>query len=134
RVGFGLDTFVGKRFPETWPAGTGFELRIRAEQRIAAAHAHILPFFVVVDVLAGERRLGAFLARDLVLLRRQLLAPLCIGFLNLLVHDFLYSYQLLLFLPNKRPNTPPILRYQGLCSGLGGGCTLKSSGNWTDAM
>jgi len=68
---------------ETRPARAGLEPGIRAEQLAAAARAPVTAVAVLVHVIAGERPLGAALAQDAVLLRRQLFAPLLIGLADL---------------------------------------------------
>ena len=75
-VGPQLDGLGDGGLGEARPAGAGLELGVRAEQVGAASGAAVAAAVLVVDVLAGERRLGALAAQDLVLLRRELLAPL----------------------------------------------------------
>src|SRR5688572_9733671 len=70
------DIFFSCRLPEARPAGTGFELVFGAEQLGPAAHAAVDAFLMIVPVRAGERALGAFLARNVKLLRSQILLPL----------------------------------------------------------
>ena len=63
-----------------------------SEPNSSAPHAGaaVVAGLLVVDVLARERRLGAGAAQDLVLLRRQLLTPLPLGFddLGSLIRSF----------------------------------------------
>src|SRR5262245_34735362 len=61
---------------EAWPAAMRLELGIRTEQLGTARPADIDAIGLGVGVLAGERRLGAGLAQDVVLLGSQPLAPL----------------------------------------------------------
>jgi hypothetical protein len=83
-IGFGFDVFFAHRRVETRPAGAGIELSGRAEQLVAAADTPVGAIFVVVPIGAGERALGAFLARDRELLVGQLLFPLVVGFFDLI--------------------------------------------------
>src|SRR5262249_2518067 len=71
---------------ERRPAGAGIEFGARGEQRRAAADARVRALRVVVPILAGERTLRAFLARDLELLRRQLRLPFGFGLDDLVDH------------------------------------------------
>ena len=71
-VGLLAHPVLRHRRVERRPAGAGIELGVRGEQRRSAADAAIGSLRVVVPVLAGERALGAFLARDPVLLGSQL--------------------------------------------------------------
>src|SRR5882724_1941908 len=84
-VGLGLDGFLAGRLIEARPAGAGIELRRRIEHRLAAADAGIRPRLMMVPELAGEGALGAVLASHLVLLGRQLLAPLRIALFDLVL-------------------------------------------------
>src|SRR6185369_7203114 len=68
---------------EARPARTRVVFCLRVEQRCAAADASVGTRGVVVPVFAAERALRAFLARDLVLLRRELLAPFGVRFVDL---------------------------------------------------
>src|SRR5438270_7530509 len=86
RVGVGLDRFGEGRLGEARPPGARLELGVGAEQVGAAARAPVHPGVLAVDVLAGEGGLGALLAQDLVLLGRELLAPLVIAPGDLLGH------------------------------------------------
>src|SRR5581483_8339065 len=62
----------------------GVVFRVRLEQGRAAARAVIRPGLERVVVLAGERRLRSLLAKDAVLLGRELGPPFGIGLLDLL--------------------------------------------------
>src|SRR5678815_3342621 len=73
------DGFFRHRRPEARPARAGIVFRRRFEQRRAAADAAIEARLLVVPMLAGERPLGAVLARDVILLGRQLFFPLGIA-------------------------------------------------------
>src|SRR5487761_2270766 len=77
-----LQVFFVHRRIETGPAAAGFELGSGTEQLGVAANAAIRPVVVKIPVLAGERRLRAALAGDGILLRRQFLFPLVVGFLH----------------------------------------------------
>ena len=65
-----------RRLGEARPAGAGVELRVRAEQLVAAGAAAVDAVGLRVRVRAGERRLGALLAQDVEAVGRELLAPL----------------------------------------------------------
>src|SRR4051794_24077149 len=71
---------------EARPARPRVELRARHEQLGATARAAIDAVVMAIPVLARERPLGARLAEHLVLLGRQLLAPLRVGLLDLSRH------------------------------------------------
>lgn len=73
------------RGPEAWPAAAGIVFLRRRKQLIAAAHAEIGAFFLILVVLTRKCSLGAPLTRHLILLRSQLIAPFFIGFDNFLV-------------------------------------------------
>src|SRR5690349_4878987 len=83
-VGPQLDLLEVGRLGEAGPAGAAVELRVRGEQLRPAANAVVHPLALLVPVRARERPLGTGLARHLVLLRRQLLAPLGVRLLDLL--------------------------------------------------
>src|ERR1700722_19518701 len=76
---FGLADGVVERLVKTRPAGAAFELGLRGEQRQVAAGAGEDALAMLLEQRARSRTLGALLAQDLVLLRRQLCAPLGIG-------------------------------------------------------
>src|ERR1035437_2490419 len=78
-----LDRLRDGRLGEAPPAGAGVELRVRREEHRRAGRAAVLAGSLVVDVVAGEGRLGAGLAQHVVLGRRELLAPLLLGLLDL---------------------------------------------------
>ncbi len=101
----GLYVLGHERTREAGPAGSGFELVARAEQRLAGHDVHVDPFLVVVPVLVLERRFGAFVLRDLVLHRRELLLELRVRGLLERFHGLVIS----------------------LGGGCGGRCTLCSS-------
>jgi len=65
------DILRNERFGEARPAGAGFILVFRAEERLAGGDLHIDPFLVIIPVLILERRLGALLPGHVVLDRRQ---------------------------------------------------------------
>src|SRR5579875_105882 len=83
RVGLLLDGGLVRGRGERRPAAAGVVLRLRLEQRRAAAGAAVGAGLEDVVVLAAERRLGSLLPQDVVLLRRERLAPLPLGFLDL---------------------------------------------------
>src|SRR6266702_81477 len=72
RVGLG-------RLVERRPPAVALELRVRPEQLLPAGPAAVDADGLGVDVLAGERPLGAGLAQHVVLLRGQLAPPLLLG-------------------------------------------------------
>src|ERR1700685_634008 len=67
---------------EARPAGAALEFRFRGEQRQIAAGAGEDAPEMRLEQWTRVRTLGAFLAQDLILLRRQLGAPFGIGFLD----------------------------------------------------
>src|SRR5688572_20191923 len=82
--------FLPRRLPEAGPTRARIELVLGAEQLSTAAHAAVLAFLVIVPVGAGEGRLGAFLARHVILVRSELLAPFRVRLLDL-GHIAVYS-------------------------------------------
>lgn len=90
-AGIGLDghALLVHRGPETRPAATGVKLRFRAEQPLATAGTGVDARHLSIRVLARVRRLGPLLARDMVLLRRELRPPLRIRLDDLLSHSSL---------------------------------------------
>src|SRR5690606_33327505 len=81
-----LDRLVRDRAHEARPARTAVVLVRALEQRLSAPGAEICAGCLVLLVFAGERALGAVLAQDPVLLRRQPLAPLGVGEDHLVGH------------------------------------------------
>src|SRR2546427_530757 len=79
------------RLVEARPPGAGVKLRVRAEEVRSARGALVRSAVLGVDVLAGEGRLGALAAQDLVLLGGELAAPLLVCLLDLLGHSILRS-------------------------------------------
>src|SRR6478609_1019494 len=77
-----LDRLGDRGLRKARPSRARVELRVRPEQVAAAPGAAVGARLLVVDILAGERRLGAGAAQHLVLLRGQLLAPLLLGLLH----------------------------------------------------
>src|SRR5579885_1956003 len=69
--------------PEARPSRAGLEFRCGIEERIVAANASVDTFLVQVPVLAGESHLGIGVARDVVSVGREQLAPFSCG-----LHDF----------------------------------------------
>src|SRR5919106_1264277 len=78
----GDDAVEARGLHEARPAGARVVLRLRAEELRAAAGAAIDPRLLRVDVFAGERALRALAPQHLVLLRRELRAPLGVGLLD----------------------------------------------------
>ena len=64
---------------EAGPAAAGIELRAGKKQQRTAARAVIVAGFVILGECAGVGALGALFAQDVVLLRRELFAPLGFG-------------------------------------------------------
>src|SRR5690606_22439828 len=79
-----VDAVLGQRLVKARPAATGFIFGVGTEQRRAAGHTAIDALGIVVVILAGERRLGAFFPHDAILLRRQLAPPFFLGLADLL--------------------------------------------------
>src|SRR5881394_2279232 len=73
-----LDVLAVGRLGEAGPAGARVELGVGGEELGAAADAAVHPLALLVDVRSGEGALGAGLAGDLVLLGRELFAPLLV--------------------------------------------------------
>src|SRR5205807_10529557 len=80
---FGLAEGVIERLIEARPAGAALELGLRGEQRQVAAGAGEDALAMLVEERARTRPFGALLAQDIILLRRQLRAPLRVGLLDL---------------------------------------------------
>src|SRR4051812_23478635 len=74
---------VVERLPEARPAGAALELGVGGKQRQVAAGAGEDALAMLLQQRAGARPLGAVLAQDVVLHRRELRAPLGVGLLNL---------------------------------------------------
>src|SRR2546430_1564982 len=81
-VGLLLHGLLARRRGERGPAAAGVVLCIRVEQLRAAAGAAVGARLEDMVVLPAERRLGALLAQDAVLLGRQLRAPLLLSLLD----------------------------------------------------
>ena len=64
---------------EARPSGAGIEFGTEVEEQRTAPRTVIRAIVVHVPVLAGESTLGPLLAKNVELLRRQLLAPLLLG-------------------------------------------------------
>lgn len=77
-----VDQFFIVRRVKTRPAAAGIELGFGAEKRGAAADAAVGAVGVRVPILAGEGRLGAFLAGHAVFGRGQLFPPFGVGFFD----------------------------------------------------
>src|SRR6202158_4841618 len=80
---FGLADGVVERLIKTRPAGAALEFRFRGEQRQVAAGTGEDALAMLLEQRARSRPLGALLAQDLILLRRQLRAPFRIGLFDL---------------------------------------------------
>src|SRR3979409_1710689 len=80
---FGLADGIVERLIKTRPAGAALEFRLRGEQRQVAAGAGEDTLAVFLEQRARTRALGALLAQDLILLRRQLRAPFRVGLFDL---------------------------------------------------
>src|ERR1700686_2031352 len=80
---FGLADGVVERLIKTRPAGAALEFRLRGEQRQVAAGAGEDTLAMLLEQRARSRTLGALLAQDVILLRRQLRAPFRIGLFDL---------------------------------------------------
>lgn len=78
-VGLEPDAVAGDRFVERWPAGAAVELGVGGEEVEVAADAVIGSGALLVEVDATECGLGAFGAKNLVLLLGQLLLPFGVG-------------------------------------------------------
>src|SRR3981081_4296866 len=79
----GLADGIGQRLIKKWPAGAALEFRLRGEQRQVAAGAGEDALAMLLEQRARTRALGALLAQDFILLRRQLRAPFRIGLFDL---------------------------------------------------
>src|ERR1700676_5297848 len=90
------------RPPKTRPARPRIKLRFRLEQRLAAAYALIRTGRLGLPEFAGERRLGALAARDVILLGRQLRAPLGVALRYFLAHAASSVAHLVSILRQKR--------------------------------
>src|SRR4051812_33977947 len=80
------DRFVFERDKKARPSATGIEFCFGRKQRLAATDAFVRAIGVRVPVFAAEGTLGSMLARDVVLLRRELLAPFLGRFGDLVGH------------------------------------------------
>src|SRR5260370_4600893 len=80
---FGLADGVLERLIKTRPAGAAFEFGLRRKKRQVATGAGEHALAMLLEQRAGSRALGALLAQDLILLRRQLRAPFRIGLFDL---------------------------------------------------
>src|SRR5690242_17132924 len=87
-VRFGPDILLLRRLPETGPSASRFELFVGPEQGCAAAGAAVHAGLVISPVSPREGALGAFPARNLVLLRRKLVPPfgVALGHFGLIWH------------------------------------------------
>src|SRR6202171_658097 len=87
----GRDVFRRRRRVKARPSTAGVEFGFGVEEQGAATGAAIAPRFFLVPILAAERRLGAFLARDSVLLRREHGFPFGVALAYLVWHDSVSS-------------------------------------------
>src|SRR6185437_16657617 len=78
----GADGII-ERLEKARPAGAALELGIGGEQRQVAAGAGEDALAVFPEQRAGTRTLGALLAQDFILLRRELRAPFGVGLFDL---------------------------------------------------
>ena len=74
---------IVERLPEARPAGAALVFGVRGEQRQVAAGAGEDALALFLQQRARTRPLGAVLAQDLILLRRQLRAPFGVGLFDL---------------------------------------------------
>src|SRR5690348_7527250 len=95
---FGTHTVAIQWLIKAWPARPRIELCFRREQRLATTNAVIGAGVLRIPVFARERPLGSGLARHVILLRRQLLTPICFRF------HYLLLYVLLRVFSHKSPN------------------------------
>src|SRR3954454_969173 len=79
----GLAERVFQRLIEARPAGAAFEFGVGRKQRQVAAGAGEDALAMLLEQRARARPLGAFLAQDLILLRRELGTPFGVGLLDL---------------------------------------------------
>src|SRR6266404_3761929 len=77
-VTLGHNVLLCDRSVEAGPSCAGFKLRVRAKQVEAATHALVGPFFMLVQVFAGEWSFRSFLPGDVILLWRELSPPLLV--------------------------------------------------------
>ncbi len=82
-IGFFGHGVFGGGGPKAGPTSARIKLGVGAKQWLSAGGADVGAFFLVLVVLAGKGALGALLAHDGVLLRRQALLPLAVGFNDL---------------------------------------------------
>ncbi len=85
-VGSVFDAIGCGRGVETGPSAAGVIFGAGVEEFLTAGGAEIHAGSFSVGVLAGERQLGTFLAKDAVLLGSEFLFPLLFGFCDLLGH------------------------------------------------
>src|SRR3989344_6845271 len=71
---------------KTRPAGAGIEFGVGTEKFRPTADTLVNALVLAVVIFAGEGALGAFLARDLVLLRREEFFPFLVVLVNLVFH------------------------------------------------
>src|SRR5215207_10812038 len=79
----GFANGIVERFPETRPAGAALVFGLRGEQRQVAAGASEDALALFLQQRARTRPLGAVLAQDFILLRRELCAPFGVGLFHL---------------------------------------------------
>jgi len=81
-IGLGTHAIRVQSRVETRPTRARIKLGRTVKELCPAARAAICAVFVVVPILAGERRLRALLPGHMILFRTQFLTPLLIGFLG----------------------------------------------------
>jgi hypothetical protein len=72
--------FLRDGFPETGPAGAGFEFGAGVEECVVAADAAEDSLLVIVGIFVGVRRFGSGMTRDRESVWRKLLFPIGFGF------------------------------------------------------
>jgi hypothetical protein len=84
---FERKVLTGDGLPKAGPPGTGIVLGAGVKQRVPATDTQILTFSFKVVILTGKGPLGAFAARDLILLGGELPLPFIFSFFNGVGHD-----------------------------------------------
>src|SRR3954454_12578322 len=85
-IHLGVHDLIGGGGGEAGPAAAAVKLFRRAKQFGPAANAAVFAVFVVIPVLTGKGWLGSFFTGYVELIGRQLLAPLIVGFLDVVRH------------------------------------------------
>lgn len=113
---------------KTGPAATGVKLAVRVEQGMAAADAMIPAPFPALFIFSAERRLGAGLPRDPVLLGIELFFPLLVSFMYF-CHVPILTKQGPAAYPMPKIPSQPAVRFaaMALClSVMAAGCAAPS--------